>query len=84
MKSYNLKNQNNLATLAKNAVDVQLKNSRLPDADVNKLIASVTANLEQQKKLMQNENTVLQNASSSFGNNFSIQGVASKILSFFK
>ena len=84
MKSYNLKNQNNLANLAKNAVDVQLKNSRLPDTDVNKLIASVTANLEQQKKLMQNENTVLQNASSSFGNNFSIQGVASKILSFFK
>lgn len=84
MKSYNLKNQNNLATLAKNAVDVQLKNSRLPDTDVNKLIASVTANLEQQKKLIQNENTVLQNASNSFGNIFSIQGVASKILSFFK
>lgn len=84
MKSYNLKNQNNLATLAKNAVDVQLKNSRLPDTDVNKLIASVTANLEQQKKLIQNENTVLQNASNSFGNNFSIQGAASKILSFFK
>lgn len=84
MKSYNLKNQNNLATLAKNAVDVELKNSRLPDTDVNKLIASVTANLEQQKKLMQNENTVLQNASNNFANNFSIQGVASKILSFFK
>ena len=84
MKSYNLKNQNNLATLAKNAVDVQLKNSRLPDTDVNKLIASVTANLEQQKKLMQNENTVLENVSNSLVNNFSIQGVASKILSFFK